>query len=442
MGNILAGKTPEEIAALKISTAKFEAMYACPFFGYLLMSPEYVAKEDLPTMGTDGDKIYYNVEFVNSIDLKELIGVMVHEVMHDAFLHILRKGVRDPAKWNLAADFAVNYLIKHGEGLTLPKGCVYDDKYKDASVEEIYADITKNPPPVLKIYQDALKGGQGGGGNQDNDGDGDGDGNNSGNNQSPGGGGQKKSKNKGGGGGGQGVFMDSHMYDANKGKDAAHSAMKEQEWKGKLAQAAVFARQQGKLPAGMERLIEETLEDTAPWQQLLRRFLSPYALKTDFTWCKPNKRMLQHDIIMPGYTSESLEIAIGVDTSGSIGQDEIAMFVNEVRGIMGVAKSYTIHLISCDAEVNKYYKINEFSGPLPKSLGGGGGTDFRPVFKEVTKRNLRPAVLVYFTDGYGTFPDKKPANYETIWAVVPGGIKKDQVPWGVFIPIKFDPKEE
>lgn len=430
MANILAGKTPDEIAALKISTAKFEAMYACPFFGYLLMSPEYVPRKDLPTMGTDGDKIYYNVEFVNGIDLKELIGVMVHEVMHDAFLHILRKGVRDPAKWNLAADFAVNYLIKHGEGLTLPKGCVYDDKYKEQSVEEIYADITKHPPPVLKIYQQALQGQPGGGGD---DGDNDDDGGN-----------QQQKKGKGGGGGKQdpnGTFMDSHMYDANKGKDQAHNAMKEQEWKGKLAQAAVFARQQGKLPAGMERLIEETLEDTAPWQQLLRRFLSPYALKTDFTWCKPNKRMLQHDIIMPGYTSESLEIAVGVDTSGSIGQDEIAQFMNEVRGIMGVAKSYTIHIIACDAEVNSYHKINEFSGPLPNKLGGGGGTDFRPVFKEIEKRNLRPAVVVYLTDGYGEFPAKKPANYETLWAVVPGGVKKEQIPWGVFIPIKFPPQE-
>jgi predicted metal-dependent peptidase len=429
MGNILAGKSPDEIAALKISTAKFEAMYACPFFGYLLMSPEYVPKPQIPTMGTDGDKIYYNVEFVNSIDLKELIGVMVHEVMHDAFLHIFRKGVRDPAKWNLAADFAVNYLIKNGEGLALPSGCVYDDKYKDASVEEIYADITKNPPPVLKIYQQAQKQGQG---------QGQGNGDSGGGGQQP----QQNQQNKGKGSGQGKVFMDTHMYDANAGKDQAHNAMKEQEWKGKLAQAAVFARQQGKLPAGMERLIDEALEETAPWQQLLRRFLSPFALKTDFTWCKPNKRMLQHDIIMPGYTSESLEIAVGVDTSGSIGQDEISMFMNEIRGIMSVAKSYTIHIISCDAAVHSYHKINEFSGPLPNKLGGGGGTDFRPVFKEIEKRNLRPAVMVYLTDGYGTFPDKKPANFETIWAVVPGGVKKDAIPWGVFIPIKFEPKED
>ena len=417
MANILAGKTPDEIARLKISTAKFEATYACPFFGYLLMSPEYVPKpeSEVPTMGTDGDRIYYNIEFVNKIDLKELIGVMVHEVMHDAFLHIFRKGVRDPAKWNLAADYAVNYLIKNGEGLSLPSGIVYDEKYKEQSVEEIYADITKNPPPVLKVYQQALGQGK------------DGDGNGQGKPQP---------------GNGQGkVWMDSHMYDGNKGKDPAHNAMKEQEWKGKLAQAAVIARQQGKLPAGMDRLIDEALEDTAPWQQLLRRFLSPFALKTDFTWCKPNKRMLQHDIIMPGYTSESLEIGVIIDTSGSIGNDEIAMFMNEVRGIMGCARSYTIHMIACDAEVNSYHKITEFSGGLPTKLGGGGGTDFRPPFKEIEKRSLRPAVVVYLTDGYGTFPEKRPANFETIWAVVPGGVKKDVIPWGVFIPIKFEPKE-
>ena len=404
MAHPLSGKDPEEIAKLKISCAKFEAMYSCPFFGYLLMSPEYVPREDIPTMGTDGDKIYYNVGFVNKISLKQLIGTMVHEVMHDAFLHIMRKGVRDPAKWNLAADYTVNELIKNGEQLELPDGIVYAAKYKDYSVEEIYADITKNPPPVLKVYQAAINGNKSGGGDGD-------------------------------------VFMDSHMFDANKGKDPSASAMKEQEWKGKLAQAAVFARQQGKLPAGMERLIEETLEETAPWQQLLRRYLSPFALKTDFTWTKPNKKHMQNDFIFPGFTSESLEIAVGVDTSGSIGQDEIAMFMNEVRGIMGVAKSYTIHIIACDAAVNSYHKVTEFSGPLPDKLGGGGGTDFRPVFKKIDALNIRPAVVVYLTDGYGSFPEKKPSNFETIWAVVPGGVKKDAIPWGQFVPIKFEPKE-
>jgi predicted metal-dependent peptidase len=401
MANILAGKTPEELAKMKLAAAKYDAMYACPFFGYLLLSPEYVQDDSMPTMGTDGHKIYYNHKFVVDLPMKQLIGVMVHEVMHDAFLHMLRKGVRDPAKWNLAADFAVNYLIKNGEGLELPQWICYDEKYKDQSVEEIYADITKNPPPILKVYQAAANG-------------------------------QGPPKD----GNGNTPFMDSHIY--GNGKDKSHDAMAEQDWKGKLAQAAVFARNQGKLPAGMERLIEETLEQSAPWQQLLRRYLSPFALKTDYTWTKPNKKFLQYDFVMPGYTSDSLEIVVGIDTSGSIGQKEISLFLNEVRAIMGVAKSYTIHIIGCDAAVHDYFKCTEFSGPIPDKIGGGGGTDFRPVFKEIEKRMLHPSVMVYFTDGYGTFPNSPPPGCHTIWAVVPGGIKKDQIPFGTFIPVKFE----
>jgi len=412
MGNILDGKTPKELAKLKISTAKSQAMSNTPFFGYLMMSAEYIASETMQTLATDGDKVYYNVDFVNKLSLGELTGVITHEILHIAFLHMFRRGVRDPAKWNLACDYVVNYVIKNNEHMDLPENIVYSEKYSnDWSAEEIYADISKNPPKVLKYYQMALDGDDG----------------------------NSKGKSKGKGNGKDAPIMDGHIYDANKKNDPSHAKIKEQEWKGKLTQAAQVARQQGHLPAGMERLIDEALQETVPWQQLLRRYLSPYALKTDFTWSKPNKKFLQYDMIMPGYTSESLEIGCVLDTSGSISPKELSAFVSEVRGIMSVAKSYTIHLIACDAKVdeeNGYWKITEFSGPLPKSFGGGGGTDFRPPFKEIAKRNLKPSVLIYFTDGYGAFPEKPP-SFETIWAVVPGGIKKENIPWGTFIPIKL-----
>jgi len=405
MADFLAGKSDSEIAKIKIAAAKREAHSKCPFFAFLLFAPNYKEAPDemwtsaggAPTMATDGENIFYSVKFIKEIPIDQLIGVLVHEVMHCALLHIVRKGVRDPLKWNIAIDYATNAIL-HKNNLKLPAGTLFDPKFNDRSAEEIYVEVSKNPPDMKKVKAFDMH----------MFGDGDGD----------------KKKNNGGG-------------------QNSSEKFKEQMWKSHLANAAVQARQQGKLPAGMERIIEDVLEDKVPWQQMLARYLSPFALKTDFTWTKPNKKMLQYGIILPGFQSESLEVAVGVDTSGSIGPNEIQTFLSEVQGIMSVAKNYTIHIVGCDAQVDEkdYHIITECNSTLPTKLGGGGGTDFRPVFDFYEKKNVRPACLVYFTDGYGTFP-QKPPDYDVIWCVVPGGVGPDQVPWGVYVRTEFDKDEE
>jgi predicted metal-dependent peptidase len=404
MADFLAGKSDSEIAKIKIAAAKREAHSKCPFFAFLLFAPNYKEMPDElwtsrggePTMATDGENILYSVQFVKNIPIDQLIGVLIHEVLHCALLHVVRKGVRDIIKWNYAIDYATNSIITKNN-ISLPPGSLYDPKYNDKSAEEIYIDISKNPPNIkkVKMFDMHMFG-------DDKD---------------------DKKKNNGGG-------------------QSSSEKFKEQMWKSHLANAAVQARQQGKLPAGMERIIEGVLEDKIPWQQMLARYLSPFALKTDYDWCKPNKKMLQSGIVLPGFSSESLEIAVGVDTSGSISEKDIQCFLGEVRGIMSVAQSYNIHIIGCDAAANEenYHLVTECDPTLPKGLGGGGGTDFRPVFDLVEKKGIRPAVLVYFTDGYGTFPEKPPA-YDVIWCVVPGGVGAEQIPWGMYVKTEFEQEE-
>ena len=396
MTDPLASKSPSEIAKLKITVAKRDALSKCPFFAYLLLVPDYV-EEDIPTMATDGEKIFYGVKFVNSISLPELLGVLIHEVMHCALLHITRKGIRDKKKWNYAADYAVNILIKDND-MVLPDKCLYEEKYRNMSVEQIYAEITKNPPPIVKILM--------------------------------------------AGGDGNGVWTDEHRYDGdgqgNEKKDASHDKLKEQEWKMKIAEAAENAKQQGKLPAGIERLVDQVLEEKVPWQQLLSRYLTPFCLKTDYTWSKPNKKHLQNGIIMPGFTSDCLELVVAVDTSGSISHEDIKEFIGEIRGILQVARTYTIKLLSCDEAIHSYYEITECTSEIPTKLGGGGGTSFVPVFEKIAKENWHPACLIYFTDGYGDFPSTPPCGYETIWAMTKDSITADQVPFGKYIKIDFN----
>ena len=74
-----------------------------------------------------------------------------------------------------------------------------------------------------------------------------------------------------------------------------------------------------------------------------------------------------------------------------------------------------LYVYVCDADIHQFYHNPVF----PIEVKGGGGTSFVPVFRGVEERKLNPAILVYFTDGWGTFPDRAP-SYPVLWVVVEG----------------------
>ena len=96
-------------------------------------------KEDptAPSMWTDGKTLAYNPAWINGLTLDEVKGVLCHEVMHVALLHNLRRDQRDPAKWNMAADHAVNPILLDAN-MTLPKDGLIGREYEGMAAEEIY----------------------------------------------------------------------------------------------------------------------------------------------------------------------------------------------------------------------------------------------------------------------------------------------------------------
>ena len=124
------------------------------------------------------------------------------------------------------------------------------------------------------------------------------------------------------------------------------------------------------------------------------------------------------------------EFVIAIDTSGSTSGSLVQTFVQKTYNILKSTESFfskiNLHIIQCDAEIQEDVKITtqqEFDAYLKQmQLHGLGGTDFRPVFAYVNhlvdKRefdNLKG--LIYFTDGYGSFPQKKP-SYDTAFVFV------------------------
>ena len=88
-------------------------------------------------MATDGVSLYYNPEFVETLNAATLAGTLAHEVMHPALHHHVRRSGRDPKRWNMACDFAINPLLVDA-GLNLPEGVLLDNRFRGMSAEQIY----------------------------------------------------------------------------------------------------------------------------------------------------------------------------------------------------------------------------------------------------------------------------------------------------------------
>ena len=138
------------------------------------------------------------------------------------------------------------------------------------------------------------------------------------------------------------------------------------------------------------------------------------------------------------------EFVIAIDTSGSVAGEQVQSFLQKTYNILKSTESFfskiNVHIIQCDATIQEDAKISsqeEFDAYLKSmTIRGLGGTDFRPVFSYVDWlrekkefQNLKG--LIYFTDGWGTFPAKKP-DFETAFVFVDDGMNNyDVPPWAI-----------
>ena len=149
------------------------------------------------------------------------------------------------------------------------------------------------------------------------------------------------------------------------------------------------------------------------------------------------------------------EFVVAVDTSGSVSGELVQAFIQKTYNILKSTESFAtkvnIHIIQCDKEIQEDVKITngqEFEGFLENmTLKGFGGTDFRPVFAHVEQlrkshefTNLRG--LLYFTDGLGTFPEKKP-DYDTVFLFLDEEYRDIQVPsWAMKLMLEREDLEQ
>jgi len=386
----------------KIIRARVQMLMDEPFWGHLAMQLEMIEKKNMnpPTMGTDGYHLYYHPDFVDKITHEQLSGVIAHEVGHLVLMHLTRRQNRDPLRWNISADFAVNDLIlketdKSGDKVfELPEGCLINPAFSDKEAEWIYNQI---PDPEsglggITITIDSHEGWEG----QGEDGDGQGNGNQDG--DSPGGGTSNDTSTEG----------------------------LEQRIQEMVAQSATQARMKGSLPGHIQELIEGVLQPQVNWKVHIEDTIVSIA-KTDFTMSPPNKKHLWRGFYLPSITGTEIVIAVYLDDSGSISSKELQEALTEVSGICEQYDEYTIYLRTIDTEIRQKWELHPMD-PLPTVLEGRGGTDFRPAFKEAEEDLPEITCIIYMTDGYGTFPDQPPV-IPVIWL----STTDYTYPWGTVI---------
>lgn len=367
------------------------------FFATLALKLEPVANWEIDTVATDGKKLHYNPDYFTIMLLEEAKGVLSAAVLKLALAHHARMGLKDQDKWQLASKLAVHPLVQEA-GLKLPKNAVLPGKKPPAEL--------KIPPKLAKAIE-KLKPGEAAEDyyNQLPDGDGD--------------------ECGGGGAGKPDVDGCGKIMPPGDGSDAANREA-ESEWQVNAAQARATAKTRGTLPGGIERLVEAILEPKVDWRDVLREFVSTYA-RNDYCWYPCSKRHIHMGLYLPGLRSEELgDVVLAVDTSGSIGQEELNRFAGEAQGILE-AFDCSLTILYHDAAIARVQHWKSTDGPLVLTPAGGGGTDHHPVFQWIEENDVQPACIVCLTDMASSFPDSPPA-FPVLWCKV--GDYACQAPFG------------
>jgi len=379
----------------KLKRAIVSLLINHPFWAMLVLRLPMVEKPGVPTMATDGTNIYYNPVFVDKLTHEELMAVIAHETSHVAYLHPFRMGSRDHRRWNVSTDYAINGILDEA-GLKLPKGGLLNRAFDDMSAEAIYAGLPDGQQGTGQGQQPQTPPqGQSGGQGQS---------------------GKGKPQNKP-----QQPPQMPQGEDWNVGEclpsqaeTPAEQAKAEQEWKMAVVQAAMAAKMEGKLPAGIDRLIERLERPKINWRSVLEQFAEETS-KTFTSFSHPSRRYLP-DMWVPQPHSRTLgTIVVARDTSGSISEKEMIEFTSE---LFGIKQAYDCNMVvmDCDAKVQAVHEVEQ-GEDIPKAVfqgKGGGGTMFSPVFDKVQEMELDPSCYVYFTDGYcSDFP--KHVERPTLW---------------------------
>jgi predicted metal-dependent peptidase len=408
----------------KLAAARTRLILDKPFLGALVMHLPLKAADPkwCETTATDARHFYYNPSYIARLTLEQTQFVLAHEAMHCALSHFARRNHRQNHRWDVACDYAVN-MILDDERMRGPDDALIDAKYRGLTAEEIYPLLPEDPPEKTQDRHLFDNESSEGGGERESMEQDAGQGREDKQDRSEGGGGRPQ----------QQEGEDSQPQEASDVQAAPppppmDADKLDEQWKSRLAAAAQAARQAGKLSQSLMRLVDNLLAPQLPWRALLARYMMN-AARDDYSFQRTSRRDTGA-ALMPRLYSQSVNVVVALDTSGSIKDEELREFLSEVDALKGQVRAEVI-LHACDDKLSADgpWRFAQWEPiTLPEAVSGKGGTDFRPVFDWIERERLSPDLVVYFTDAEGPFPEREPP-YPVVWLVK----GKAPVPFGVRI---------
>ena len=382
-----------------------------------------------PTIATDGKYFYYNRDFVAALHDRsedQLLFGVAHEVLHcvydhmgrltrnwerpltredfpiteagfDEYIEYQNSMVRDSQLWNIANDYVVNNdLIEAniGQRIDLVE-ILYDFKYRGMFSEEIYEELVKEAEEngnvrYKKTFDTHL--------------------------------GEYGSPQEGDGEDGPVKMTDEEKEQVR------------QDMQGAVEQAA---RQAGKMPGALGRMIDQILNPKLNWRELLAQQIQS-VIKSDYTFNRCSRKGMDSGIWLPAMDfDETIDITIAFDMSGSIGQQPANEMISETMAIMSQYTNFKITVMCFDTQVYNVqtfgeHDMDDFS---EYEVVGGGGTDFDCVYNYMKEEGIEPKKLVMFTDGY-PWDSWGDANYcDTLFIIHGSDAGRHPIaPFGITVP--------
>ena len=395
----------------KLLFARTRLLCSHPFFGLLLMHVKFLLDTETETAATDGESIYFGVDFLRELSDSELDFVLMHEILHIALRQCFRAEGKDEMAFNVACDIVVNsnilhetgninsiYLGKYGECIHLAPNGKEGYNY---TAEEVYAML----PHSAKFKNGGTKG--------------------------KGSGGSHGSRRKG-------VF-DEHGKWHNDESNAHLSTV----WAERVKNAteAVSIREKslnrGLVPLAAKRVMAEFGKPQLDWRTILNNFIQEDIV--DYSFLPPDKRY-DGDFFLPDFNEkdEKIEdILFMIDTSGSMSDKMIKSAFSEIKGAIDQFGGKLRGLLGFfDATVVPPLPFSDEKELKIIRPYGGGGTSFGIIFEHVRARMTEkpPVSIIILTDGNALFPDEKVAQgIPVLWI-----INNEEItpPWGKIVRIK------
>lgn len=327
------------------------------FISTVCFSMQHIWDDSIPTACTNGTYIKYNTKFWLSLDPDEQLFVLLHETWHVAFAHMGRLMDRGPRKWNIAADYVINYMLV-SRGYKIPKGGLYDPQYADMSTEEVYDLLPENPKSELPM-EDLVPSG-----------------------------------------------------DTPDEIEEAQSRLDDILVRASM-QSSMHTDGAGMMPGEVELYINSLLAPKLPWTRILQKYVAK-VIKSGRSFRRPNRRYFPKHILPTRYSEGLCDIAIAGDISGSVSDEVFRQYLSEAYYVLSKCKPNSLTFMQFDTTIKQVDEIDSPEALKNVKLHGRGGTDINPVIRWVAEN--KPSLTIILTDGQFYLQEPNP-GVPVIWAI-------------------------